>query len=61
MKCNEIMGNTDENNMNFANHNKLATNYVGKISAIYIKAKILTAHIQAVRISYGAPERHNVM
>lgn len=44
MKCNEIMGNTDENNMNFANHNKLATNYVGKISAIYIKAKILTAY-----------------
>ena len=27
----------------------------------FVKAKILTAHIQAVRISYGAPERHNVM
>lgn len=25
------------------------------------KQKILTAHIQAIRISYGAPERHNVM
>ena len=24
----------------------------------FIKAKILTAHIQAVRISYGAPDRH---
>ena len=23
------MRNTDENNINFANHNKLATNYVG--------------------------------
>ena len=44
MKCNEIMRNTDENNMNFANHNKLATNYVGKFSAIYINKKILTAH-----------------
>ena len=39
MKCNEIMRNTDENNMNFANHNKLATNYVGKNSAIYINKK----------------------
>ena len=28
------MKNTDENNMNFANHNKLATNYVGKMLAI---------------------------
>ena len=27
----------------------------------FIKAKILTAHIQAVRISLGAPDRHNVM
>ena len=29
----------DENNINFANHNELATNYVGKISAIYINKK----------------------
>ena len=28
------MRNTDENNMNFANHNKLETNYVGKMLAI---------------------------
>lgn len=34
VKCNEIMRNTDENNINFANHNKLATNYVGKMLAI---------------------------
>ena len=27
----------------------------------FIKAKILTAHVQAVRISLCAPERHNVM
>lgn len=26
--------------------------------AKYIKAKILTTHIKAVRISLGAPERH---
>ena len=37
MKCNEIMRNTDENNINFANHNKLATNYVGKMLAILYK------------------------
>ena len=28
------MRNTDENNINFANHNKLAMNYVGKMLAI---------------------------
>jgi len=39
VKCNEIMRNTDENNMNFADHNKLATNYVGKNSAIYKNKK----------------------
>lgn len=27
------MRNPDENNINFADHNKLATNYVGKNSA----------------------------
>lgn len=54
MKCNEIMRNTDENNINFANHNKLATNYVGN----FIEAKILTAQYQAVGILYGAPDRY---
>ena len=49
MKFNEIIRNTDENNINFANHNKLATNYVGKISAIYI-IKNPNCHIQAVKI-----------
>ena len=33
------MRNTDENNINFANNNKLAMNYVGD----FIKVKILTA------------------
>lgn len=28
------MRNTDENNINFANQNKLAANYVGKMLAI---------------------------
>lgn len=28
------MRNKEENNINFANHNKLATNYVGKMLAI---------------------------
>ncbi len=46
MKCNEIMRNTDENNINFANHNKLATNYVANPLPKTENKKILTAHFK---------------
>ncbi len=37
------MRNTDENNINFANQNKLTASYVGKNCSNYIKEKMLNS------------------
>ena len=42
---------------NITDTSKLTRQNLGNL----YKQKILTAHIQAVRIMYGAPDRHNVM
>ncbi len=42
---------------NITDTSKLTRQNLGNL----YKQKILTAHIQAVRILYGAPDRHNVM
>ena len=38
-------------------HNKLTSKYVAKMLPKIQTKKILTAHIQTVRILYGAPDR----
>lgn len=61
MKCNEIMRNTDEKQHKLCQPQQISDELCWQNVGIFIKAKILTAHIQAVRIFLGAPERHNVM
>ncbi len=46
-----------ENDSAFSDHNKLASKHVAKMLPKTQTKKILTTHIQVVRILIGAPDR----
>ena len=57
MKCNEIMRNTDEKQHKLCQPQQISDELCWQNVGNFIKAKILTAPYQAVRILYGTPDR----